>query len=128
MIQKSLESMRMTDLDNATAADAPDLEAGGKKKKKKKGKSSKSDVGCKLKKVDLMLYTTTSPENPMIITTLLMLKGTIEFKKLKDFIYKMCYTHERMRMKVINSTWQKADLDLDAMVSALDSSTHDDDV
>ena len=82
----------------------------------KKGEVKKSENGAKLKKVDLMLYTTTSPENPMIITTLLGLKGTIEFKKLKHFLLKMCYTHERMRMKVENSAWSKTDLDLDKMV------------
>mmetsp|Transcript_11959 Transcript_11959/g.24453 ORF Transcript_11959/g.24453 Transcript_11959/m.24453 type:complete len:589 (+) Transcript_11959:50-1816(+) len=69
-----------------------------------------------LTKVDKMLYSTTTPETPMIINTLLIMDGKVPFEDMKDFMEELAMAHPRLRMTVQNSVWRPTELDLDEIV------------
>ena len=70
----------------------------------------------KLTKVDKMLYSTTTPETPMIINTLLIMDGKVPFEDMKAFLNELAMAHPRLRMTVKDFIWKPVELDLDEMV------------
>jgi hypothetical protein len=70
----------------------------------------------RLESVDKMLFSTTTPENPMVINTILIMKGQVPMVDMKNFLFELAMTHPRLRMKIVDEVWKPADLDLDDVV------------
>ena len=64
----------------------------------------------RLESVDKMLFSTTTPENPMVINTILIMKGQVPMVDMKNFLFELAMTHPRLRMKIVDEVWKPADV------------------
>ena len=66
----------------------------------------------KLKGVDKMLFSTDSPTNPMVINTLLIMKGSVGMEDMKVFLGELAMAHPRLRMRIEGGCWKPTEVSL----------------